>query len=445
MNLLQDLVEPRRRFDVEQDRRGGDRPVEIEHRNVTAAVGCLERGGGDQRGRPAAAGAGEPDDASRHLPARPGYGGSRGGLSDRPRGDRLDQIVVHPGKKQLAAAPGRRVGADGEHDGSHLADFGQFMDGAGRVGQTVDVDDNEWGGMAVGERRDGGAEPAGPDLGIVVLGGWRAVVQQPFAKRVFGFRVRGEGKRRGPAPDRRGAMPLLLSVAGLEPGKARPGDRVTGQHRRIEGREIALRIGISGRRRRILGESPDQEVLEFGKDLRIRWFLPRSRLAIQSGGVEVRGFVRRVRVIGGRTGAVGARARQGALEVGEEIESRRCRLPIRLSVRGRRVEDRGRGFPFRHVPRFIRLAGRPVHASVLEPGVDRIEERMRRERRPRFGLVWKSAGAGSFDGTAGSPGDPSTGAGPRPESPAAWPGSLAPEGRAACGEASKFMGKLPEG
>ena len=176
------------------------------------------------------------------MPARRGRGAG-GGLPNRRRGDRLDQIVAHPRKQELAAAPGRAVGADRDHGGSHLADFGQFVDAAGRVGHPVDVDDHKARRAPAGKRRDGCAEPAAPDLGIVVYGRWLLVVQQPLSKGVLGFRIHGEGEQRGGPLDPRRAQ--RFPCVGVDFG-----DRVSGRDLGFERGGKVPRIRIPGRGRR---------------------------------------------------------------------------------------------------------------------------------------------------------------------------------------------------
>ena len=158
------LGKPRRRLDVEQEREGGEGPVEIEHRDVAAALGRDEGGGGGEGRRAAPAG---PREA--HRPAA--RGAVRGGaasagrrIAHRGRGDRLHQVVVHPGEEDLPAEAGGPVRAEGDDHRPDLAHRGELVDRAGRICRPVEVHEEKRRGTSGPESRQGGGEAPRPDV-----------------------------------------------------------------------------------------------------------------------------------------------------------------------------------------------------------------------------------------------------------------------------------------
>ena len=198
----------------------------------------MERGRDRERRRAAAAGSGEPGHMSPrgHLPM--GRDRASGRLPHGLRGERLDQIFADPGEQDFAAETGGVVGADRDDGGSDLADFGELVNCARRVGNAVNVDDHESGGVPVGERLDGRPQPARPDLGIVAVGGRPLEMQQPFAQGILGLGIRREGKRGNGTlghPFVRGGLRLRCAPPGVDFGKV---SRECGNVRQVDRRRI---------------------------------------------------------------------------------------------------------------------------------------------------------------------------------------------------------------
>ena len=218
---FEELVEPGGGLHVERERQGGERPAEVEHRDVAPAPGRLQRRPRRERGGAAAARAGEGD----HAPVegvRRGRRGAGRGLAHRGRGDRLHQVVAHPAEQDFPAEPGGVVRAERDHDGPHLAHRGQLVDGAGRVGDLVEVHEDEPRRVPLAEARGGGTEVPGPHLGVPALG-------EPLAQRVLAVRVRREGEGVDLGEDlRRGGM---RGCGGGEAGAVRHGRPRRGSRR----------------------------------------------------------------------------------------------------------------------------------------------------------------------------------------------------------------------
>ena len=187
-DVAEELDEAAGGLDVEQEREGGERPVQIEDRDVPPALGREQGGGGGERRRAAPAGAREPDQPALRGAPCAGAGRANRRLAHRGRGDRLDQVVAHPGEQDLPAEPGGVVRAERDHHGLDLAHRGQLMDGPGRVGGLVEVHEQEPRRMPLAERRGGSAQTPGPHLSVAASG-------EPLAECAFACRVGREGER----------------------------------------------------------------------------------------------------------------------------------------------------------------------------------------------------------------------------------------------------------
>ena len=185
-------------MDVQQERQCGERPVEIEHRNVPPTRRSGDGGRGEQRGRTAAASPGEPDASAAPALVSVAREGTGDHLPDTRGGDWLDEVVgdagVQDGPAVTCVVPGPQC-----HDGGPgLTDGCEFVDAADGIRGAVEIDQDKGRRGTARQRADGG-----PDIAVVRF-------QLPFRegdlKREPRLRVRDEGPgvpevgglRRGP-------------------------------------------------------------------------------------------------------------------------------------------------------------------------------------------------------------------------------------------------------